>query len=338
MATMDDIARRLGVTKGTVSKALSGAADVSETMRKQVLETAVELGYNRINRQGSKKRLCIFVEHMAYQKPEDFGWEIITGFRKLAEPAQYAVDIVELDEETQKATPYDEYMLHHNYVGAFVLGVPMPDPWVKDFATCRTPTVLLDNWVMNNPAVTHVGINNFEAMDLSIGLLKELGHKKIGYLSGALGAYVYRDRYKAFCQALRQHRLEADPALAGFSLYTQVTLARHLPRLLKNGCTAIVCSYDLLAHSVMVHCAELGLRIPQDLSIVGFDDIPLCRYTTPPLTTIRQDRTALGKSAFYALNSQIEQVPISTIQLHARLIERGSTGPVPERAGIENSI
>ncbi len=329
MATMDDIARQLGVTKGTVSKALSGAADVSETTRKAVLETAVELGYSRISRAGEKKQLCVFVENMAYQQPEDFGWELITGFRKMAEPADYSVEVVPLDVPMQKAARYDEYMLRNNYTGAFFLGIPLSDPWMQDFKTCRTPTVLYDNWIKSNPSVTHVGINNDEGMELIVSRLKELGHRRIGYLGGALGAFVYQERYKAFFHAIRQNQLEDDRALTGVSYYTSECLERHLPRLLKHGCTAIICSHDLLAHSVMVHCGELGLNIPRDLSIVGFDDIPLCRYTTPPLSSVRQDRSNLGKSAFFALSSQLNQVPISSLQLHAELIQRGSMGPAP---------
>ena len=74
MATMADIAKKVGVSKGTVSKALNGAPDVSETLRKTILETAVELGYSRARR-GAARRLCIFVENMGYTSPDDFGWE-----------------------------------------------------------------------------------------------------------------------------------------------------------------------------------------------------------------------------------------------------------------------
>lgn len=107
-------------------------------------------------------------------------------------------------------------------------------------------------------------------------------------------------------------------------------LQKHLPALLRQKVTAIICSHDLLAHTVMIHCQELGLRVPEDLSIVGFDDLPLCAYTVPPMTTIRQDRTQLGKSAFYALSSLLAEVPISTLLLHPRLMVRHSTGPAPE--------
>lgn len=329
MATMEEIAKQLGITKGTVSKALSGAADVSETMRKSVLETAVELGYTRVSRTGEKKQLAVFVENMSYEKPEDFGWELITGFRKMAEPAGFSVDIIPLDVEKQRTMRYDEWMLSGGYIGAFILGVTLTDPWMEDFKTCRTPTVLYDNWIKSNPSITHVGIDNNEGMMLVVSRLKELGHSKIGYLSGALGAYIYQERHQAFLQATAQHALENSRNLIGISYFLTESLGQHLPRLLESGCTAIICSHDLLAHSVMVHCQELGLRIPQDLSIVGFDDIPLCRYATPPLSSVRQDRTNLGKSAFFALSSQINQIPISTLQLHAELIQRESMGPAP---------
>ena len=115
--------------------------------------------------------------------------------------------------------------------------------------------------------------------------------------------------------------------MCGSAHHVSECLTQHLPRLLDAGCTAIVCSHDVLAHSVMVHCRELGLQVPKDISILGFDDVPLCRYTIPPLTTIRQDRESLGRSAFHALTSQMNNVRASSLLLHAELIERSSCGP-----------
>ena len=334
MATMDDIARHLGVTKGTVSKALSGAADVSETTRKSVLEAAVELGYSRIPRTGASRRVCIFIQNMDWEKPEDFGWEIVTGFRKLAEPAGYQVDIIPLTQQMQEESRYDEYMLLHCYQGALFLGLTLLDTWMEDFKTCSTPAVLYDSCVKSNPAVTQVGIDNDEGMDMTVSRLKELGHQKIGYLSSALGAYIYQARYASFFHALRKNKLPAQRDLAGYAFRLAECIEKHFPRLLDRGCTAIICSHDLLAHMVLIHCLELGISVPGQLSVIGFDDLPLCQYTIPPLSTIRQNRTELGKSAFYALSSQIERTPISTLLLHAELIERRSTGgaPGPERS------
>lgn len=335
MATMDDIAKRLGVSKGTVSKALSGAADVSETMRKSVVETAVELGYSRISRVGGTRRVCVFVENMEYERPEDFGWEIITGFRKLAEPGGYQVDVIPLTVELQRSVPYDGYMLRNGYRGSLFLGLTLLDPWMADFKTCATPAVLYDNQVKSNPAVTQVGIDNDEGMDMAISRLKELGHRRVGYLSTALGSYVYQARYAAFFRALRKNKLPAQRELAGYAFRLSECLEKHLPRLLDQGCTAVVCSHDLLAHMLLIHCHELGVSVPGRLSVVGFDDLPLCQYTLPPLSTVRQNRTELGKSAFYALSSQMEGTPISSLLLHAQLVERRSTGRAPggEAAG-----
>lgn len=90
--------------------------------------------------------------------------------------------------------------------------------------------------------------------------------------------------------------------------------------------TAIICNQDTLANAALIQCQQLGYRIPEDISIIGFDDIPIAAYTSPPLTTIRQDRLELGKSGFFALSSLLNNIPISTFLLHAQLIERKSTG------------
>lgn len=331
MATLDDIAKRLGTTKGTVSKALNGAPDVSETMRKAVLETAVELGYNKLPRPDNGKRICIFVENMDYQKPDDFGYGIISGFRKTAEPAGYTVEVVPLSPSMERDFSYDSFMLLEGFHGALFLGLTFDDPWMEDMKTCRTPTILFDTRVKGNPHVTYLSIDNDEGMDIAVAQLKALGHQTIGYLGGALGSYVFQTRYKAFLRAVGENQLPADPDLTGYSYHTSECLEKHLPRLLKKGCTAIVCSHDLLAHAVMIHCRELGLRIPEDVSVIGVDDLPLCRYTVPTLSTIRQDREELGKSAFSALVTQLNQVSVSSILLHAELIQRDSMGPAPTK-------
>ncbi|MBP3701381.1 MAG: LacI family DNA-binding transcriptional regulator [Lachnospiraceae bacterium] len=324
MATLDDIARQLRISKSTVSKALNGAEDVSEAMRRSVLETAVELGYSRAPRGTESPRIALFVTNMEYLSPEDFGYDIILGFRKLAEPAGFKVDIIPLTREMQRTMRYDEYMILGHYQGSFFLGMSLSDPWLKEFETCNSPTVLYDNHITNNPRVTHVGVDNEEGIRLAVNYLHELGHRTIGYLSGDLQSYVYQKRLDAFSKALVDHGLTVSPSLMGDSLDLSTCLSVHLPRLLEQGCSAIVCSHDLYAQGIMTRCQELGYRVPEDISIIGFDDLPLCQHTTPPLTTIRQNRDELGRSAYCALSSQLSQVPLSTFLLHAELIRRDS--------------
>lgn len=299
MATLEDIARTLGVSKGTVSKALSGAGGVSDAMRQSVVETAVELGYSRICRKDASRRIAVFITNMDYAKPEDFGYDILAGFRKLAEPDGYQVVVVPLSCALENSVPYDAYMMQHNYLGGLFLGLSFNDPWLEGFKTCKTPAVLYDNCVPGNPRVTSISVDNAEAMNQAVRYLKSLG--------------------------------KCD-------FFTSVCLSEHLPALLEQGCTAIVCSHDRLANSVLIDCQVRGIRVPEDLSILGFDDLPLCRFTPPPLTTIRQNRAELGKSAYFALSSQLHDVSISLIQLHTELIVRSSCGKAPRRPQAKKRI
>ena len=132
MATIQDIADKLGVSKGTVSKAINNAPDISETLRKTILDTAVEMGYSRLRRQKNEaKKFCIIIENMEYEEPHQFGYDFIIGFRQMAEPAGFVVDVIEMTEQIQKKMPYDVFMLQNDYIGAFVLGFSLNDPWMK---------------------------------------------------------------------------------------------------------------------------------------------------------------------------------------------------------------
>ena len=114
MATIQDIADKLGVSKGTVSKAINNAPDISETLRKTVLDTAVEMGYTRLRRQkNDAKRFCILIENMEYEEPHQFGYDFVIGFRQMAEPAGYVAKCGSCNSKTSEKTPYDVFMLQN---------------------------------------------------------------------------------------------------------------------------------------------------------------------------------------------------------------------------------
>src|SRR5699024_319067 len=127
----------------TVSKALNGAPDISETLRKTILDTAVEMGYSRLRRpKTDAKKFCIITENIEYEEPHQFGYDFVIGFRQMAEPLGYLVDVIPVTHKFQKDIPYDVFMLQKDYMGALVLGFSLDDPWMKDFETSHTPTVL----------------------------------------------------------------------------------------------------------------------------------------------------------------------------------------------------
>ncbi len=327
MPTINDIAARLGVSKSTVSKALNNANDVSESLKKRIIETAVEIGYtkNRI-RKDSTKKLCIIIENMDYENPTGFGYEIVIGFKQLAVPAGWEVDVVPMTEKFQKTISYDMFMLENKYQGAFILGFSLIDPWMEDLKSSNTPTVLYDNYIPENPKVAYVGVNNDEGFNIAIAYLKSLGHKTIGYLGGSLESHITISRYNAYIHAMENNGFCVDKDLIGCSYFISECTQKYLPVLLKKRATAILCSHDSLANAAMIHCAELKYNVPEDISIIGFDDAPFSAYTMPGLTTIRQDRNALGRCGYYALSSLFNKTSISSLLLRAEFIERGSTG------------
>lgn len=329
MPTINDIAAKVGVSKSTVSKALNNADDISETLRKKIVETAVEIGYekNRI-RKDNPKKLCVLIENMEYEAPMGFGHDIVIGFKQLAIPAGWEVETISLSEEMQKQTGYDVFMLENQYQGAFILGFSLVDPWMEELKTAHIPAVLYDNYIPENPCIAYVGVNNEEGFDMAVAHLKKLGHTAIGYLGGALESHITIARYHAYLHAMERHNLTINKDFIGCSYYISECTLTYLPILLKNHVTAILCSHDSLATAVMAHCKELKYKIPDDISIIGFDDAPFSAYTTPGLTTIRQDRNALGRCGYYALSSLLNQTAISSLLLQAELIERNSTSAV----------
>lgn len=331
MATLNDIAAKLGITKGTVSKGLNNASDISEEMKKKILETAVELGYINKRRQKAEKKLCVLVENMEYQNPNQFGHDIVLGFKQMAEPEGWIVDVVDISMEFQRGTPYGVFMMEHGYQASFILGLTLLDPWMQELRTSRIPTVLYDNSIRENPNVAYVGCDSQEGFELAVKHLTQLGHKKIGLISGPLESYILKARYNAYLSAMDRFGLEINENYIGLGYYVNDSTRKYIPALLEEGVTAILFSHDIRAISAITECNDRNVRIPQDLSIVGFDDLPMTAMTTPPLTTVRQDRLALGKCGFYALSCLLNHVPIGSILLRAQLIVRGSTGPVPDK-------
>ena len=136
-----------------------------------------------------------------------------------------------------------------------------------------------------------------------------------------------RSRYQAYQTSLTAAGFSFDPALVGIRNPIAGLIDECFPSILEAGATAVLCSYDEIAVSLMKRCRELKIRVPEQLAVIGFDDLPAAKRTVPPLTTIHQDRLQLGKTGFYALSCLMNQVSISTILLHPDLIVRGSTGP-----------
>ncbi len=266
---------------------------------------------------------------MECNTPNQFGHDIVLGFKQMAEPEGWQVDVVPVTIDFQKLTPYGVFMMQQDYQASFILGFSLLDPWMQEFRVSRVPTVLYDNYIKENPNIASVGCDSQEGFELAVKHLMKLGHKKIGLISGPLDSYILKARYNAYINALYKFGLEVNEDYIGLGYYVAESTRKYIPKLLDGGVTAILFSHDVRAISAITECCDRDIRVPEDISIVGFDDLPMTAYTVPPLTTIRQDRLALGKCGFYALSCLLNQVAIGSILLRATLIVRDSTGPAP---------
>lgn len=325
MATIKDIAAKLGVSISTVSKGLHGASDISEEMRQQVLDTAVMLGYVvKEKKSQDHHKVCIMVENMDYENINQFGYELITGFKLMAKEQQYQVDVIPMDVYTQMQQSYDTYMKQQSYSGAFFLGFEMTDTYMQQLKHTTIPTVLFDNYI-SNKHVAYIGTDNHIGTKSLVNYLYENGHKKIALLNGSKNSYVSNLRYEGFLAAMKDVGLEIDENLIGYGIsFLPETASSYIPQFIENGATAVVCASDLIAAGAINEIHKLGLRVPEDISITGFDDLPIAKYLAPPLTTIRQERFTLGKTAFTLLSQLISAIPVSTMLFHSELVIRES--------------
>ena len=329
MATIKDIANKLGVSVSTVSKGLNGASDISEDLRQTVLDTAVEMGYStKRSRKEENRKLCLLIENMNYDVPGEFGYDIVLGFKQNAFKNKWDVTIVPATPELQSQEKYDTYLLKNGFCGAFLVGFALEDEWMTQLQNTTMPTVLLDNFIERNPNVCYVGTDSYEGIAMIVSHLHNLGHKKIAFLNGSEGSLVSNQRQEAYESAMTAEGLPLKKELMANGYYVSESAKYHVPGFLKAGATAIICGNDLIAKGVISECNARGLRVPEDISVVGFDDIPMAEVLNPPLTTIRQERNEIGRCAYVMLNSLIHHIPISKTLMRPILIERGSTAKV----------
>ena len=216
-------------------------------------------------------------------------------------------------------------MLKNGYSGAFFVGFSLHDTWLDQLRDTKIPAVLFDNYIPNNPHVSNIGTDNDEGIDAAIEHLYQLGHRKIAFLNGPSYSMISKSRHQAFIDSMEKHDLIVHPELAVYGDFSSETASEHVPNFLASGVSAILCSSDVIASGVFSECQRRGCRIPTDVSVIGFDDLPISSTLHPLLTTIRQDRLELGRTGYFSLNSMLHGVALSRTLLHPELVVRAST-------------
>ncbi len=331
--TIADIARRAGVSAMTVSRYLSGKGPVAKATAEKLKAIIAELDYqpNYLARSlSSKKSLIIGVtipraEHVLM---DNYIAQVISGITDVAQVHDYRIILLPFDNENPQPMEFVNFYRSKLVDGLILLKTFHKDPRIAALASKKIPFVLVNHKYYAD-AVNFVDVQNQQGVQQAVELLYEKGHRQIAFICGDLRETNARDRLNGFLKSMKKMNIPVRQEWIVEGQFDQKVAYEKSAILFKNEKrpTAVIASDDYMAIGVMQRARENGLKIPQDLSIIGFDDIELSRYIKPSLTTVRQPLLKLGQSAANILlkliNGQIKP-PVRRL-VKVQLVERETT-------------
>ncbi|SEH01835.1 LacI family transcriptional regulator/LacI family transcriptional regulator, xylobiose transport system transcriptional regulator [Nonomuraea solani] len=322
--TIAQLAELAGVSTATVSKVVNGRTEVAPETRALIEGLIREHGY-RPQRRVSPAPLVELVFHAL---EGDYPIEIAKGVEQVARDHQLAVVLSELQHRHIPGKGWIEGVLSRRPTGVIAVFSGLNEDQRDQLATRGVPLVLLDPLDDPGPQVS-VGASNWNGGLAATRHLLDLGHRRIAIITGPDFALSSRARLDGYRTALDMAGVAADPALIGQGDFTVEGGLAQAERLLRlpDPPTAIFACNDGQAMGVYRAAYRLGLRIPDDLSVVGFDDLPSTQWTTPPLTTIRQPLAEMAAAATTMLLKLAQGEPLTRprIELGIDLVVREST-------------
>jgi DNA-binding LacI/PurR family transcriptional regulator len=324
---LTEVARKAGVSEATVSRVLNGRGGVSDTTRAAVLTALDVLGYERPSKlRGERARLVGLVLPELQNPIFPAFAEAVTGalVRQGCSPILCARTVGGVCEPD-----FVRMLLEHRVSGIIFAGgdyalTDADHQHYQDLAERRMPVVLVNAGVEGLP-FPHVSTDDAVAVEQAYHHLTSLGHQRIGALLGP-EAHVPSGRKLAALAAMGQQRVER-------SAFSMAAARAAATRLIESGATGILCASDVLALGAIRAARRGGLRVPQDISVVGFDDSALMNCTDPPLTTVRQPIDAMGQAVVDLLNQQVDSRAAGQgyqeLLFEPELVVRGSTAPAP---------
>lgn len=335
--TSHDVARRAGVSRTTVSIVLSGsdAAAIGAETREKVMRAAEELGYRpnsaaRMLKSGATRTIGLIVSSPQVLRVDGFVPLLFQAICAEMQAGGYHVLLESLSGSAQ-GNPYTDLVESRRIDGVVVLNPPSADPHLTALITSGFPVVLVGT--IGHPAEVTTYFRGRHALMQAVDRLHDLGHRRFGCVTFSAQGLVATDRrILAIRSVLSRHGIEMpDHAVrhADFSAESGHTATRELLAA-NSDLTTIFAGNDTVAIGVLSALRERGLRIPEDVSVVGFDDLPFAAYLTPPLTTVRLDAEAQGRSAARQLLALLQGASLveRQVALDAELVWRDSCGVV----------
>lgn len=316
--TVHDIAERAGVSDGTVSNALNHRKGISEEKREAILKIAREMGYFKKTAKESKSLRFVVLnktKHIIGDTP--FFSELIRGIETESSALGFDLLVSHITVDENKSVDMEEVLKQDLVDGVILLGTEMNYEDLMAFEALSIPVVIVDT-VFRTRKFDFVAINNIDGTYEIVSHLIDMGHQNIGLINSAYQINNFRERKHGYEQAMSDHQLACYPqneALVEPSLDGAYSdMKEYLKSYLSSDeplPTAYFAVNDNIALGAMKAFKEFGLEV----SMVGFDDLPLCGYCDPPLTTVQVDKINLGRKAVKRLVDKINEHDSSKLQI-----------------------
>lgn len=329
--TIFDVAAKAGVSHSTVSRVLNNKTNVNAETRERVLQVMAQLGYiGSVSARSLAGGISRVVGLLVDRLNTGYMDEIIRGIDETLEMHHYNLMLYTTHRQKTSEVAYVT-KLTHDLVDGLILIVPRNEKAYLDTLQKRKfPHVLIDYQGYNRHIPSIITTNHKGGYDATAYLI-EMGHRRIGFITGEMAYGCAVERLAGYRAALVAHGMPFDPELVSEGNFLQPEGYRCAQQLLSlpEPPTALFVSNDAMAFGAMEAARELGLRIPADLSIIGFDDIPQAAHVHPALSTVHQPLEEMGRSAVELLLKYIANplAEIERIELSTRLILRESCQP-----------
>ena len=330
--TIAEIAAEVGVSVPTVSKVLNGRTDVAEATRLRVEAALTAHEYRKpvaLRASRSRPSATRLLDLVFHEAQNLWAQEIIAGVERACGAARVGVVLSELGGSHRPTQEWMDDVLARRPLGALLVLSELDEKQRHQFNSRAIPFVVLDTQGTPPDDVPTVGSNNWHGGFVATQHLIELGHTRIGVVMGPADVLCSRARVDGFRSAHDQAGLSADPSLVRWGPFEASSGYQHGLDLLsrEDRPTAIFAGSDYVALGIARAARERGLRIPEDLSLVGYDNLPITEWLNPALTTVNQPLREMGGLAAQMLLALAEgrTLPSARVDLMTELVVRDST-------------
>lgn len=312
MTSMKDISKVCGVSVATVSKALNNHDDIGEETKEHIRKVAKELGYfpNSSARALKTKRTynlgVLFVDEAQSGLTHDYFANVLNSFKKVAEESGYDITFINASQKRKGRMTYMEHCFYRGFDGVVIACVDFYNPQVEELVKSNIPLVTIDHTFHGRAAIVSDNVTGMK--DLFTYIFRQ-GHRKIAYIHGADSA-VTKSRLSSFFKTAEELQVDIPDAYIKEAAYRDTKQAETATAellALSDPPTCIIYPDDFSCFGGINMIKERGFRIPEDISVAGYDGIRIGRHIEPQLTTLRQNTKEIGAKAAEKLIDLIEK-------------------------------